>query len=133
MFIVLTQVDKKTKQPCTKAQMANGPGFPAVNNLAIQFQNESEWPVKTDANGIYLTAPEYYGICDDDSFTGFPGVLEVITTEAEFSTRKRDEYYARKHLDGFVFNETSLVWESPIPYPDDGANYTWDGSDWVTA
>jgi len=42
----------------------------------------------------YLTAPKYYGTCDDDSFTGFPGVLEVITEE-EYNAQREAEMAAR--------------------------------------
>lgn len=33
----------------------------------------------------------------------------------------------------FVFNETTLDWDAPVPYPDDGKHYYWDESilNWV--
>jgi hypothetical protein len=94
MYIVVTNVDAKTKQPCTVAPMLNGPAYPPLNNLVIDWYNLSKWPIATDKSGVYLTAPEYYGTCSDDSFTGFPGVLEVID-EAEFNRRKEIEMAAR--------------------------------------
>ena len=94
MYIVVTNVDAKTKQACTVASMLNGPAYPPLNNLDIDWSNQSKWPIATDKSGVYLTAPEYYGTCDDDSFTGFPGVLEVID-EAEFNRRKAEEMAAR--------------------------------------
>jgi hypothetical protein len=94
MYIVVTNVDAKTKQPCTVAPMLNGPAYPPLNKLDIDWYNLSKWPIATDKSGVYLTAPEYYGTCSDDSFTGFPGVLEVID-EAEFNRRKEIEMAAR--------------------------------------
>ena len=97
MYIVVTNVDKRTRQACTDAPMTNGVAFPALNNLVIEWQDESNWPVQVE-NGVYLTAPKYYGTCDDDSFTGFPGVLEVVTEE-EYNARREAEMAARPVLE----------------------------------
>ena len=126
MYIVVTNVDAKTKQACTVAPMLNGPAYPPLNNLVVDWSNQSKWPIATDKSGVYLTAPEYYGTCSDNSFTGFPGVLEVID-EAAFIERKRTEFHARKHFASWIFNEETLSWDPPVPYPTEGKHYYWDG------
>lgn len=46
---------------------------------------------------------------------------------------ERDAFIAPKFFDSWVLNEETCQWEPPIPYPTDGALYTWDeeSTDWV--
>ena len=46
---------------------------------------------------------------------------------------RRDEFYARTHNNGWIFNESNLQWEPPIPYPNDGFQYMWDNQsiNWI--
>ena len=39
---------------------------------------------------------------------------------------QRDAFIPPKPFDSWVLNETSCLWESPTPRPDDGAMYNWD-------
>ena len=45
----------------------------------------------------------------------------------------RDAFIPPKPYASWVLNEDSCLWESPVPYPDDGKRYTWDedAGDWV--
>lgn len=38
----------------------------------------------------------------------------------------RDAFISPKPYASWVLNEQSCRWESPVPYPTDGKNYTWD-------
>ena len=78
-----------------------------------------------DSGGIYLRAPKYYGTCDDDADTNVAGVLEVLT-EADYTQRKRAEFYARQPYASWVFDEVNLQWNPPTPMPQDGNQYRWD-------
>ena len=126
MHIVVTNVDSASRQACTEQPMQAGPAYPAVNNLEIDWFNSSEWPIEI-IDGVYQTPPKFYGTCDDDSFAGFPGVLEVIT-EAEFNSRKRTEFYARRPYPSWVFDEDALSWSAPVAMPADDKKYKWDES-----
>lgn len=121
MYICVTHVDSITRVPCTDAPMANGPDYPALNRLVVEWWDQSDWPTAT---------PKYYGRCADDSATDTPGVLEVLTA-AEYEKRKRDEMYARKPYPSWVWNEETLTWSAPVPQPWPGDE--WDESDgeWV--
>lgn len=33
--------------------------------------------------------------------------------------------------DGMVFNSEKWEWDFPVPYPTDGKDYAWNGSNWV--
>jgi len=125
--IVITEVDAKTKVPCTVEPQRTGPSMPAVKGLQIIWTDASTWPVSTDATGRYLRAPKYYGTCDDDANVDVLGVLEVIT-EAEWTTRRHDEFYARQPYPSWIWNSFDFTWSSPVPYPDgaDFSAYEWD-------
>lgn len=38
----------------------------------------------------------------------------------------RDAFIPQKPYESWVLNESSCLWESPIPYPADGNQYIWD-------
>lgn len=125
MHIVVTEVDHITRIPCTVEPQRTGPDMPIVKGLRIIWQDQSTWPISTDSTGTYLRAPKYYGTCDDDADTTVAGVLEVLT-EAEYTQRKHDEFYARQPYPSWVFNEATFAWNPPVAYPQDGNNHQWD-------
>ena len=125
MYICVTEVDAKTKIPCTAEPQRTGPSMPEVKGFVLNWFDESTFPVELDKNGTYLRAPKYYGTCDDDADTSIAGVLEVLT-EAEYNQRKYDAFYARKPYPSWVWNAETLTWSSPVPYPDNGKSYYWD-------
>jgi len=44
----------------------------------------------------------------------------------------RDAFIAPQPYNSWTLNETTCLWESPIPYPDDEKNYNWneDSKSW---
>jgi hypothetical protein len=46
---------------------------------------------------------------------------------------ERDAFIPPKPFESWVLDETTCLWQAPIPYPEDGGVYTWDESegDWV--
>ena len=38
----------------------------------------------------------------------------------------RDAFIPPKPYPSWILNQDSCIWESPIPYPNDGNNYTWN-------
>lgn len=47
--------------------------------------------------------------------------------------KARDAFIAPQPFLSWILNQTSFVWESPVPYPTDGKYYLWDESilNWV--
>lgn len=45
----------------------------------------------------------------------------------------RDAFIPPKPFNSWVLNESSCLWEAPVPYPTDGKMYTWDeaSTSWV--
>jgi hypothetical protein len=39
-----------------------------------------------------------------------------------------DVFYAPQPFSSWILNNTTWLWESPVPYPDDGKYYRWDES-----
>jgi hypothetical protein len=42
--------------------------------------------------------------------------------------RTRDAFIPPQPYASWILNEDTCLWDSPIPYPDDGKVYTWDES-----
>lgn len=129
MFICVTEVDFLTKIPCTEAPQSTGPSMPEVKGLKLDWANQSIWPIPLSPEGVYLRAPLYYGVCDDDADTNLNGVIEILS-ESEWMQRKHDEFYARKPFDSWTWNADNMTWNAPIPYPSNEPynKYYWDES-----
>jgi hypothetical protein len=112
--------------------------MPNVKGLQIKWADKSTWPIELSADGTYLRAPKYYGICDDDADTAIDGVLEILT-EAVWLERKDSEITARRPYPSWVL--VGDEWVAPIPRPFDailnGGNvrYQWDEAttNWIAA
>ena len=37
-----------------------------------------------------------------------------------------DVFYSSKPFDSWMLNTNTWLWESPVPYPEDGNSYQWD-------
>jgi hypothetical protein len=49
--IVLTEVDAKTKVPCTVEPQRTGPSMPQIKGLALDWADKSTWPVELGPTG----------------------------------------------------------------------------------
>lgn len=87
MFICVTHVDSKTKIPGFKKPMRNGPAFPDVKGLNIEWWDQSNWPL-THPDQF----PRFYGTCDDDADTSIDGVIEVLTEEGYVLAKETEEF-----------------------------------------
>ena len=139
MYIVITEVDAVTKIPCTVEPQRTGPSLPDIKGWAYLWNNSSTWPVATTPDGTYLTAPKYYGTCDDDADTTVAGVLQVLTEE-EYTAARIAEHEARKPYPSWIGYLDTMTWAAPVARPADavinGGNvrYQWDEAtvNWVT-
>jgi hypothetical protein len=130
-YICITEVDAVTKIPCTVEPQRTGPSMPAIKGWVHLWHNSSTWPVSTAPDGTYLTAPKYYGTCDDDADTSIAGILEVLT-EQDYNSAKLTEHIARRPFASWVGDFETMSWTPPVPRPADaimnGGNvrYQWD-------
>ena len=139
MYICVTEVDAVTKIPCTVEPQRNGPSMPNVKGFQFKWQNSSTFPVELAPDGTYLTAPKYYGTCDDDADTSIAGVLQVLTEE-EYNTLRVAEHEARKPYPSWIGYLDTMTWGAPVARPIDavmnGGNvrYQWDEAtvNWIT-
>lgn len=96
------------------------------NNMVTEViagRNETE-----TVNGI-SDWEQYYGnlrnqICKRTSYNGnirknFAGIGFIYDEE-------RDAFIAPKPFNSWILNETTCVWEAPVPYPNDGKKYEWN-------
>lgn len=75
-YIAVTHVDSKTKIPCFKSPMRNGPAFPDIEGLDIQWWDQSRWPIQHPDD-----YPLFYGTCDENADTDIPGVIRILQKE----------------------------------------------------
>jgi hypothetical protein len=125
MYIQLTNIDADTGILCTEAPMCTGPALPNVKGFAFIFQNESDFPIASNHDGSLSTAPLLYGTCDDDADTSLVGVLKVLS-QVEFDADKQAEHLARRPYSSWVGDIDTMLWQPPVPYPQDDKQYYWD-------
>jgi hypothetical protein len=131
MYVCITEVDAKTKIPCTVGPQRTGPSMPDVKGWVQIWQDQSTWPVEVASDGTYLRAPKYYGTCDDDADTSIAGVLEVLT-EDDWVALREEELEARRPYPSWIGYLDTMTWSAPVARPVDammnGGNvrYEWD-------
>lgn len=125
MYIQITNIDANTGILCTDEPMRTGPALPSVKGFQFIFQNESDFPIDTNADGSYAKMPLYYGTCDDDADTTLVGVLKVLS-QVEFDADKQAEHQVRKPYPSWVGDIDTMSWQPPVPYPQDDKQYYWD-------
>ena len=125
MYIQVTNVDSESKVVCTKEPMRMGASLPDLKGFQFIFAEESKYPIELDEVGCYITAPLYYGICDEDAETRVSGVIKVMS-KVEFEAAKEEEHQARKPYPSWVGDISTMSWQPPVPYPQDDNRYYWD-------
>ena len=125
MYIQITNIDATTGIICTEEPMRTGPALPNIKGFQFVFQNESDFPIASNSDGSLSTAPLLYGSCDDDADTTLVGVLKVLT-ESECNADKEAEHQARKPYPSWVGDINTMLWQPPVPYPQDDKQYYWD-------
>jgi hypothetical protein len=132
MYIQITNIDADTGILCTEAPMRTGPAIPNVKGFQFIFQNESDFPIASNADGSLTKPPLLYGTCDDDADTNLTGVLKVLS-QVKFDADKQAEHQARKPYPSWIGDIDTMAWQPPVPYPQDDKYYYWDESiiNWV--
>jgi len=95
--------------------------------------------IKTSYNmrgGIYYDSTTNQPAADQSIIDGDEARLRKNYAGVGFTYDKdRDAFIPPKPYDSWVLNEDTCLYEAPVPYPDDGNEYTWDEqtTDWVLA
>jgi hypothetical protein len=93
----------------------------SVNNEVLKDSNG----VEQEVNGIdFLTKLTGWAIWKQTSYNAnfrknFAGIGMTYDED-------RDAFIPKKPFASWVLNETTCLWESPVAYPNDGQNYTWN-------
>ena len=97
------------------------------NNKVIRVSSINDAEVPTEQTGIdFLTQHNKGGwykqtYIDGSQRKNYAGI--GYTYESN-----RDAFIAPKPFTSWTLNETTCRWEAPVAYPDDGENYSWNGS-----
>lgn len=132
IYVCVTEIDADTNVVCTQEPMRTGPTLPNLSGWQYQWADQSNWPVAC-VNGIYQTAPKYYGTCNDDADLSAVGVLATYTAE-EYQALKSAEHQARKPYPSWIGDLETMTWAPPTPRPTDHGFYYWDeaSSSWIS-
>ena len=105
----------------------------SVHNNVLKDSNG----VEQEVNGIdFLTKLTGYPIWKQTSYNTKGGVHDNGGTPLRKNhagigytyDETRDAFIAPKPFNSWILNETSCLWEAPIPYPQDNYTYRWNES-----
>jgi hypothetical protein len=103
----------------------------SVNNEVLKDSNG----VEQEVNGIdFLTKLTGYPVWKQTSYNTHGGVhnnngIPLRKNHAGIGytyDEDRDAFIPKKPFNSWVLNETTCLWESPIPYPNDEEQYSWN-------
>lgn len=94
----------------------------AVHNNELLDENGHE----SEAKGIaFLTA--WSGGYANWKQTSYNGTIRKNYAGIGYTyDSTRDAFIPPQPFESWTLNETTCLWESPIPYPTDGKNYSWN-------
>jgi hypothetical protein len=93
--------------------------------LGIQFLNElTGWPIWRQTS--------YNTIRGIHQLNGIPFRKNLAAIGYTYD-EDRDAFISKKPYNGWLLNEETCTWKSPIPYPNDGKKYRWDNTtlNWI--
>jgi hypothetical protein len=103
----------------------------SVNNEVLKDSNG----VEQEVNGIdFLTKLTGWAIWKQTSYNTHAGVhsnngIPLRKNHAGIGytyDETRDAFIPPKPFNSWILNESTCLWESPIPYPQDGNKYKWN-------
>lgn len=117
---------------------------PTQNNLVVEvivgrdedddFQGITDWEAyySTKRDGLIAIRTSYNTVAGEHNLGGAPFRKNYAGVGYTYD-ETRDAFIPPKPFDSWLLDEATCLWEAPIPYPEDGAIYTWDeeSGDWV--
>lgn len=130
-YIIKMQDGKPSEHPMILENFVQC--FPEIDlaNLPSTFAyfEKNSMPILGPYQELHSIIPDY--IVRED------GIVEERWVIREYSSEERARLIelrrAEIHPAGWIFNEETCSYETPIPYPDDGQRYVWDDAteNWV--
>lgn len=104
-------------------------GNDVVTQIIVADQNFINSGLVGDPNTWIQTSPNtiggvHYG--EDWQPTDNPPLRKNYAGIGYKYDRQRDAFIPPKVYFSWILNEETCLWESPVPYPNDGKNYSWD-------
>jgi hypothetical protein len=112
-----------------------------INNFVINGHvGRNEYDIVLDNNGIIIDWEKYYNAkrTSYNTHGGIHYTNGVPSLDQSKAFRKnyagigyyydsiRDAFIPPKPFPSWTLNEDTCLWQSPIPYPNDGKMYTWN-------
>jgi hypothetical protein len=96
----------------------------AVHSVANEVLHDSNGIEREDIGVDFLTKLHGWAIWKQTSYNrnfrkNYAGIGYTYDED-------RDAFIPKKPFNSWVLNETTCLWESPIPYPQDNNRYNWN-------
>ena len=106
----------------------------AVHSVVNEVLHDSNGIEREDIGIDFLTKLHGWSIWKQTSYNTHAGVHLSGGTPLRKNhagigytyDEDRDAFIPKKPFNSWVLNETTCLWESPVAYPNDGQNYTWN-------
>ena len=98
------------------------PILPDVKGLVAEFADNPYGTLLIE-KGPHSESSQVYGRCDADAV--LPEGVEAVSDEY-YREVLRSTHYNVPHREGWVFDEDTLAWVPPTPYPTDDGAYEWN-------
>ena len=108
----------------------------AVHSVVDEVLYDSNGIEREDIGVDFLTKLHGYPIWKQTSYNTHGGVHSLGGTPLRKNyagigyiyDENRDAFIPKKPFNSWILNESTCLWESPIPYPQDNNEYTWNES-----
>ena len=106
----------------------------AVHSVVNEVLHDSNGIEREDIGVDFLTKLHGWAIWKQTSYNTYGGVHSSGGTPLRKNfagigmtyDEDRDAFIHKKPFNSWVLNENTCLWESPIPYPQDGNMYKWN-------
>jgi hypothetical protein len=113
----------------------------AVHSVVNEVLHDSNGIEREDIGVDFLTKLHGWAIWKQTSYNTHGGVHSSGGTPLRKNhagigytyDEDRDAFIPKKPFNSWILNETTCLWESPIPYPQDNNKYSWNeqNQSWV--
>ncbi len=110
-----------------------------VVQVVVADDDKHDWLVEALGGQWIQTSYNTRGGVHYDPETGEPSADQSKALRFNYAgigytyDQERDAFIPPKPFESWVLDEATCLWVAPVPYPEDGGEYTWDEEtgDWV--
>ena len=103
-----------------------------VTQVVVADDDQQEW-LETNLGGVWVQTS--YNTRGGEHILGSEPFRKNYAGIGYTYDEDRDAFIPPKPFESWVLDETTCLWEAPVPMPEDGQDYIWDESagEWVVS